>query len=218
MYAPDGSPVEFYRRLPPLGEPELIHSLLPPASDVLELGCGAGRITHALVALGHRVVAVDQSAAMLAHVRGAETVCADIETLDLGRTFAAVLLASHLVNVADDARRTAFLRTCRRHVAPDGVVIVQRLDPAWARSAADATYEEGGFRQRLENVRRSGRLISATSRYQAGDAVWTHAWTMRVLDELELRAMLAGAGLEVRRWLGRNRTWLVAAPVAAGSA
>lgn len=50
--------------------------------------------------LGHPVTAVDQSAAMLAQVQGAETMLADIGTLDLGRTFPAVLLASQLINHA----------------------------------------------------------------------------------------------------------------------
>src|SRR3989442_1767592 len=52
--ARDGSTVELYARL----------------------GCGAGRITHTLRDLGHRVVAVDQCPAMAAWVRGAETVVA----------------------------------------------------------------------------------------------------------------------------------------------
>ncbi|HEY7295719.1 MAG TPA: class I SAM-dependent methyltransferase, partial [Dehalococcoidia bacterium] len=90
--APDGSPVGLYALLPPDGEPELIHAAVTPGRELLELGCGAGRITHPLLALGHPVVAVDQSAAMLAHVRGAETVLSPIEKLALGRRFAAVLL------------------------------------------------------------------------------------------------------------------------------
>ncbi|WP_328605353.1 hypothetical protein OG943_35855 [Amycolatopsis sp. NBC_00345] len=49
-------------------------------------------MTHPLVALSHRVVAVDDSPEMLAHVRGAETVCARIGDLRLGRRFGGVLL------------------------------------------------------------------------------------------------------------------------------
>lgn len=67
-YAPDGSPVEVYRLMRPHREPELIHSVLPEGCEILELGCGAGRITHALLALGHPVTAVDQSFEMLSHV------------------------------------------------------------------------------------------------------------------------------------------------------
>jgi SAM-dependent methyltransferase len=80
--APGGSPVELYALAPPEGEPEIVHAAVPSGAAILELGCGAGRITHRLVELGHPVVGVDQSPEMLAHVRGAETVLADIETLD----------------------------------------------------------------------------------------------------------------------------------------
>lgn len=76
----DGSPVLLYRRLPPGSEPSLIDSAVRPRSTILELGAGAGRVTHALIDLGHRVVAVDQSREMIQWVRGAETVIADIET------------------------------------------------------------------------------------------------------------------------------------------
>lgn len=48
-----------------------MHGAAPPGAEILELGAGAGRITHGLLALGHPVVAVDQSPAMLALVEGA---------------------------------------------------------------------------------------------------------------------------------------------------
>ena len=70
-----------------MGEPEIVHATASPGAWILELGCGTGRITHPLVALGHPVVAVDESPEMLAHVRGAETVCARIEDLALDRRF-----------------------------------------------------------------------------------------------------------------------------------
>jgi hypothetical protein len=47
--APDGSPVGLYATLAPLGEPRLIHEAVPAGSRILELGCGAGRITHELI-------------------------------------------------------------------------------------------------------------------------------------------------------------------------
>ena len=115
----DGSPVDVYLLLPPDGEAEIVHAAIPPGASILELGSGAGRVTHPLLALGHDVVAVDDSAAMLGHVR-AEKVRARIGDLDLGRVFDAVLLASHLVNTARDADRQAMLAAAHRHLRPDG--------------------------------------------------------------------------------------------------
>jgi 2-polyprenyl-3-methyl-5-hydroxy-6-metoxy-1,4-benzoquinol methylase len=121
----DGSPVDMCVRMPTFGEPEIVHDAIPAGAEILELGSGAGRMTHRLLELGHPVTAVDNSAEMLAHVRGAETVLSEIEGLDLGRRFACVLLASHLIDT-DESERTPFLETCVRHVAPEGVVLFQR--------------------------------------------------------------------------------------------
>src|SRR5712691_871386 len=93
VITPDGCAVDFYARMTAMGEPEIVHDAAGPGASILELGCGAGQITHPLAALGHPVVAVDESPEVRAHVRGAETVCARIEDLALGRRFDVVLLA-----------------------------------------------------------------------------------------------------------------------------
>ena len=72
VITPDGCAVELYRVLPAMGEPEVVHAAIPAGAAILELGAGAGRVTRRLVALGHPVVAVDESAEMLACVRGAD--------------------------------------------------------------------------------------------------------------------------------------------------
>ena len=131
MITRDGCAVDFYARMTAMGEPEIVHDAAGPGTWILELGCGTGRITHPLVALGHPVVAVDESPEMLAYVRGAETVRARIEDLALGRRFDVVLLASHLINTDDIPARTALLAACRRHVADDGSVIIQQHAPGW---------------------------------------------------------------------------------------
>ena len=63
--APDGSPVAVYLAIPGDAEAALIHSAIPAAASVLELGCGAGRVTRHLVARGHPVPGVDNSEARL---------------------------------------------------------------------------------------------------------------------------------------------------------
>ena len=130
---PDGCAVDLYALLPPMGEPGIVHAAVPAGASILELGAGAGRVTHPLVALGHPVVAVDESPEMLARVRGAETVRARIQDLRLGRRFDAVVLGSFLVNVADHGLRRRFLAAA---LAEAGLAVDAYLtgDGSWVRA------------------------------------------------------------------------------------
>ncbi len=209
--ARDGSPVALYARMPTFGEPELVHAAIPPGTDILELGSGAGRMTHRLLELGHPVTAVDDSAEMLAHVRGAETIHAEIGGLDLGRQFGCVLLASQLVNTDDDRERAGFLAACARHVAPDGVVLIQRYDPGWAAEPLPTDTEHEGVRIRVLDPTRIGERLRATVEYELEGSRWRHGpFTSRILDDDELIARLWVAGLGVDQWLDERRTWLAA--------
>jgi SAM-dependent methyltransferase len=204
--APDGSPVEVYARLPELGEGEIVASVLPAGASVLELGCGTGRITRQLVRLGYRVIAVDESAEMLAHVRDAETAQAQIEGLDLGRRFDAVLLASNLVT-AEPAQRRAFLETCRRHA---DVVVCEGLPLAWSPEDGETVLGEVVSRLHVESV--EDGLVRGEMEYESDGETWRHSFEMRVFaDEAELSAALAEAGLRLERWL--DARWFTARAV-----
>jgi SAM-dependent methyltransferase len=209
--APDGSPVVLYRRLPPSEEPSIINSAVPPHSTILELGAGAGRITHPLIDLGHRVVAVDQSDEMLRWIHGAQTVLADIEALDLNRQFDAVILGSHLVNTADDEERAAFLATCRRHVAGDGVVLLEHHEDNWADMAHDSRAERDGVVLALVDVRSEPPLVSATMVYEIEGQTFRQPFVARVLSHDELSTELERSGLRLQRHL--TRTWAEAIPI-----
>ena len=111
LHTADGCAVDLYRVLAPRGEAEIITAAIPPGCAVLELGAGAGRVTHRLIAFGHAVWAVDASAHMLAAITGATTIRAEIAGLDLGRRFACVVLGSQLVNTVATDIRKAFLQT-----------------------------------------------------------------------------------------------------------
>jgi SAM-dependent methyltransferase len=126
----DGSPVEVYRRLPSMGEPELVSGLLPPGARVLDLGAGTGRTADPLAELGYDVVAVDDSAEMLAHVRRARPHLGRIEDLALAERFDLVLLAGHLVNTPDAGLRRALLAAARRHL------VLPPPAPSWLLAAA----------------------------------------------------------------------------------
>ena len=243
MITPDGCSVELYGLLPSMGEPEIVHGAIPPGASILELGAGAGRMTHPLVALGHPVVAVDESGEMLARIRGAEarrertgagrtastsaglasvgaeTVQARIQELDLGRRFDAVVLASFLVNEPDDDLRGRFLRACRDHVGDDGCVLVQRHPAAWFDEAAEGERTSGGITFRLRDLARPGPgLLSATVEYEIGERVWTQWFTARRLDDGALAAVLAEAGLAVDAYLTGDGSWVRAVPASRGEA
>jgi SAM-dependent methyltransferase len=214
VITPDGCAVDFYALMPDFGEPAIVHEAAGAGASILELGCGAGRVTHPLIELGHQVVAVDESPEMLAHVRDAETVCARIQDLSLERRFGAVLLPSHLIN-ADDETRRLFLDACRRHVADDGCVIIQQHSPAWFEAARDGEVTRAGVIMRMRDVSRPApNLVSATVEYVVGERCWTQSFTTMRLDDDELAAALAAAGLRLDRYLTRDRAWFRAVPVA----
>ncbi|MEU9063428.1 class I SAM-dependent methyltransferase [Streptomyces sp. NPDC048430] len=212
---PDGCAVELYARMSAGSEPEVIASALSPGASVLELGCGAGRVTHPLVALGFDVTAVDESAQMLERVHGARTVRSPIETLDLGEErFDAVVLGSFLVHTSDHRVREGLLGTCRRYVKDDGVVLIQR---------EGADYHSDVPRERED--RAAGCTIRILSSDPVGDGVdevrveyvfedarWTQTFRSRELSVERFEAYLEEAGLVVGRYLTPDGIWVLARP------
>jgi SAM-dependent methyltransferase len=210
---PDGCSVEFYAMMPDFGEPQIIHDAVSPGASILELGCGAGRITHRLIELGHLVVGVDESPEMLAHVTDAETVCSPIEDLALGRRFDVVLLPSHLINSPETPVRAALLATCRRHVSDGGCVIIQQHPPEWFATAHESERVVAGVTLRMRDVSRPAPdLVSGTVEYVADDRRWTQTFTAMQLSEPLLAANLAAADLRLDRYLTPNQAWLRALP------
>ncbi|MEV0587223.1 class I SAM-dependent methyltransferase [Nonomuraea sp. NPDC050310] len=208
---PDGSPVEFYLLLDARHEAEVIAGVVPPGGRLLELGCGVGRVTHSLVERGFDVVAVDESPEMLAHVRGARTVEARVQELDLGERFDGVVLASFLLNTPDDALRQDFLGACARHLAPGGSLLAE-----WQPYEAHERWEAHGHSRtdgeitvsmaRVERVRPD--RLAVTMRYTHRDRAWTQSFESRQFTDEELAAELARAGLVLDRFLTEDRTWL----------
>jgi SAM-dependent methyltransferase len=212
-FTEDGCAVEVYRRLSGTGEIAIVESVVPAGSTVLELGAGAGRVTRSLVQSGYRVTAVDSSAEMLANIAVAETVLAPIETLHLDRTFDAVLLGSNLINTPNVEQRSAFLKSCRRHVAEDGVVLIEAYVPARIRAAENGYLgERDGIRCYLSDVVRSGDEFSAKITYEANDATWTHAFSGTILDEDQIIKELAQAGMSFGGWLNSLESWFKCVP------
>jgi SAM-dependent methyltransferase len=210
--APDGSPVDFYRRIPATGEPELIDSAIRPGGAILDIGCGTGRIAGPLAALGHPVTGIDNSPEMIAALPPTvEGLVADAATVRLGRTFDCALLASHFVN--DPTLGPAFAATARAHVGPDGVVIGEAYPSDWDPEAAIGRSSRlGDAEVTLVKAVRTRDQLEAEVRYAVDGRVWTQPFTARLLDDAALTELLAGAGLRFERWLERSG-WFLAIPV-----
>ncbi|MBN3929651.1 class I SAM-dependent methyltransferase [Streptomyces verrucosisporus] len=210
---PDGCAVEVYTRVPAGDEPGIIASAVPAGASLLELGCGAGRVTHPLLERGFTVTAVDESPRMLEHVRGARTVCSPIETLELDERFDAVVLASFLVHTGDVRARDALLRACRRHVADDGCVLIQREGEDWHERVPRERKAGGGLiRIAAADPTDDPRVSAIRCEYVFPDATWTQTFLSRRMDREEFEAALAGAGLAVDSYLTDDRTWVRALP------
>lgn len=211
MVAPDGSPVELYRRLTTSDAAAVVAAVVPPPATVLELGCGAGRDTRALRQVGYDVTPVDESAEMLATVPGG--ILSPIQALRLDRRFEVVLLASFLVH-ADEPLRDQLLAACAGHVATGGVVLIQRHDPEWMLDAAPAETERDGVHVRLHDIAHPGPdRLEATVTYTTDQGErWDHHFVAGVLDDGALGAALDRAGLHLEGWVDDRRRWAVARP------
>jgi SAM-dependent methyltransferase len=213
---PDGCAVDLYAMVPARDEPAIIDAAGSPDASILELGAGAGRVTHPLIAMGHSVVAVDESPEMLAHIRGARTVLSRIEDLDLSERFDVVVLSSHLVNVPDDDQLGAFLATCARHVLGTGCVVIQRHPLDWfdtlAPSRRSRPADDGDtITFVLDGISRPAPdLVAATAEYLVGNRHWTQTFVARRLDDEQL----ANVGLRLDdAYLTDDGSWVSARPV-----
>ena len=219
----DGCAVEVYARLPADGVPEFVHGQVADGASVLDLGAGVGRIADPLRNLGHRVVAVDDSRAMLDRVRSAATVQCSIDDLRLADRFDVALLVSYLVNTPKDFQRRSFLSTARHHLVPSGAVIMQWHPPEWfdsldtggqypggaghapGRPHAD---DEGRSASTLEVESITNGVLTAVVTYDLDAQRWTHGWQARRLTVQDLYADLQAAGLRFDRF-GQRRQELV---------
>ena len=203
----DGCSVEFYRLLKPMDEPELIAQHAPKNGSILELGCSVGRITHPLVDLGYSVTAVDNSADMLAYVKGAKAVCSDIEILDLNHRYDAVLLMSHMINIPDKEIRLKLLETCQRHLKQSGLVVIQNHPFDLAdRLKLGFISQSDGMETFVDELDIDDSLITMTIRWEKNENTWTQRFTTRILSQAQIEENLGAVGLLFDKWLNRTET------------
>ena len=95
--------------------------------ELLEFGSGTGKHGRLLAQRGYRVTGIERSAAMVAQavpVDGFACQVGDITTVQLGRTFDAVLALFHVISyqVTNQAVRAVFTRAAE-HLSPGGLFI-----------------------------------------------------------------------------------------------
>jgi SAM-dependent methyltransferase len=104
--------------------------------DLLELGCGTGRVSLGLAGRGRNVSAIDVDPELVAVLRrragdrGAtvDAVVADVRSFELGRRFDLVLAPMQLVQLLSGARqRLAMLRRVAAHLRPGAQVALAML-------------------------------------------------------------------------------------------
>jgi SAM-dependent methyltransferase len=102
----------------------------PAPRDVLDLGCGTGRVSVRLARRGHRVTAADLEPAFLEEAArraqawnvDLDTVAADARSFDLGRRFDLVLAPMQLVQLFHGSEeRIAMLKAVAAHLRPGGL-------------------------------------------------------------------------------------------------
>ncbi len=174
-----------------------------PGAEVLEIGCGTGAVTSALVGRGARVTAIDQNPEMLEQARARLTGAASGSITWLERTAAEIdalpeaafdsVVASLCLSEMSRGERAFVLREAARRLRPGGVLVV-----------ADEVRPAAGLRRALHAVLRTPQAALA----------WLIAGsTSKPIPDLagEVRT----AGFEVRderRWLLGRLAMLRAEP------
>ena len=163
---------------------------IAPDATALDVGCGTGRVTEALLALvpRGRVLAMDASAAMAALARErlgdrAQVWCQDVLDLELEEPVDAIVSTATLHRVRDHDRLWARLA---RVLRPRGRLEVQ-------------CGGEG-------NIARVREAIEAAARDEAPELAGWSPWVFAGPEETERR--LRGAGFEaIRCWLEERPTF-----------
>ena len=107
------------------GEADFVERFAP--ASVLDAGCGTGRVGRELARRGLDVVGVDLDPAMLATARRkaprVDWRLADLATVDLARSFDAVVMAGNVMIFLSPGSEPAVVANIARHLRPGGLLI-----------------------------------------------------------------------------------------------
>jgi SAM-dependent methyltransferase len=133
------------------GEAALVWSYRGDGSfEVLDAGCGTGRVAIELARRGADVVGVDVDASMIAEARRRAPQLTwlegDLAGLDLGRSFDVVVMAGNVPIFCPPDRRHQLVLSVAAHVRPGGRLIAGfQLDHRYELSSYDQSAAEAGL-------------------------------------------------------------------------
>ena len=107
------------------GEADFVERFAP--ASVLDAGCGTGRVGRELARRGLDVVGVDIDPEMLAVAKakgtGAEWLLADLATVELDRSFDAIVMAGNVMIFLAPGSEATVVANMARHLSSGGVLI-----------------------------------------------------------------------------------------------
>ena len=198
-----------------------------PGIEVLDVACGTFGLDLPLLACGYHIVGRDLSPAMVAQAhralrssrRQADVGRADMRTLNLGRTFDAVLCLGTAFNyLVEPAEIRTAMRAFWKHLRPRGILIMDLTNfEAWirnpmnARADVDETFPDGVrvtvFGLNDQDLRRRihyARFITAAKRGQRLDLRFSEA-PLRIWRRKDLDGLLRRTGFSILGWWGDLR-------------
>lgn len=188
-------------------------------SRILDVGCGAGRHSLGLAALGHDVTGIDwsdclvESAAQSARENGVRAVFqrGDMRSMRFRSRFdAAVNLFTSFGYFETESEDLKVLRGIRRALKPGGVFLIDLLNKSWLTRHFSPTFwqksPDGDVLKafnRLSFDPRSSRLSNRRTLYLRGGGRRRTFLRFKVYSQDDMTRLLARAGLRVvRAWGG----------------
>lgn len=137
------------------GEADFVQGFSP--ASVLDAGCGTGRVGRELARRGVEVVGVDIDEGMLATARlkapGVEWLLDDLATVDLGRSFDAVVMAGNVMIFLAPGTEGAVVENMARHLRRPGGLLIAGFQLQRGRLSLDQ-YDEFAERAGLSLAER----------------------------------------------------------------